>query len=143
MQVKVYYASGNIEAISPTILSYSDGILLEDDKLHVDGLYTQGLRYTRCCLSTDPDSPCEVLREEMVIIPPEALEDVLMVLVDDSLRLVLNLETGLLEDVEAASVRRSLERYRHGQEGPGEGPAEDGQEDAGRAGGAPGDGYGY
>lgn len=111
MEIKVK-RFGSTEALRPTILSYGDGLLLEDDLLDWSDLEVRGLVYSRFAHTTDPDSErAEVLRADMAVVPPEEMDSVQAVFADGSPVLVRNLETGKLDAVSDVALRAALEGY--------------------------------
>lgn len=103
---------GSTEVIKPAILSYTDGVLLEDDWLDYSDLEAKGLVYSRFAHTTNPDDQrAEVLREDIRIISPEELGGVQYVLADGALVLIRNLETGELDKPADAMIDDTLAEY--------------------------------
>ena len=86
MEVKVYWDNGDIETWKPTFMSYSDGVLLENDRLVVESVqddemrYVKSISYLRRCFTSN----LEQLNQEVLlpIIAAESVENILAVEVD-------------------------------------------------------------
>lgn len=114
----VIHRTGSIETYKPTILSYADGILIEDDRIDWSEIKTKGLLYSRWCVDTGPDARVPVsLLEDIIIIDPAELDDIRMVVVDGQPLLMRNLDTDTLDMVLDSGVERGLKRYTEGLHG--------------------------
>lgn len=117
---------GSTQAVKPTILSYTDGALLEDDILDYGDLEAKGLVLSRYAHTINPDDARpEVLREDIRIIPPEELGDVQYVLADGALVLIRNMETGELDKAADSAIDETLEEYATSLAGAEENGADD------------------
>lgn len=81
MKVQIYYLSGNIGSVDTTLLSYQDGMLVDDSYLDASDLEGEGLLLTRGTYEATKEGRL-LLGDPIVIIRPDELAEVGLVTVD-------------------------------------------------------------
>lgn len=90
MRVQVYYESGNYGVFETTLLSFQDGMLADDSFLDVGDLRERGIVVTRCTHldeKTEEEPGRIKISEEIAVVPPAEVDEVLAVVVDGMLYL--------------------------------------------------------
>lgn len=81
MKVQIYYLSGNIGSIDTTLLSYQDGMLVDDSYLDASDLENKGLLLTRGTYEATKEGRL-LLGDPIAIIRPDEISEVGLVTVD-------------------------------------------------------------